>query len=47
MEAHQVSQAEPGDEVADREATMVELEQEHRDRETDLLARISDLDHRA
>jgi hypothetical protein len=33
--------------MADPEATMVELEPEHRDRESDLLAQISDLEERA
>jgi hypothetical protein len=45
--AHRVQRAEPSDEVADPEATMVELEQEHRDQENDLLAQISDLDNKA
>jgi hypothetical protein len=39
--------SEPGDEVADPEANMVELEQEHQDRESNPLAQISDLDDRA
>jgi hypothetical protein len=46
-DAHQVPRAEPDNEVADPEATMVELEQEHRDWESDILAQISDLDDRA
>jgi hypothetical protein len=33
--------------MVDLEATMVELEKEHRDRESDLLAQISDLEDRA
>jgi hypothetical protein len=44
---HQISQAGPDIEAADPDATMVELEQEHQDRESELLAQISDLDDRA
>jgi predicted ATP-binding protein involved in virulence len=40
-------QAELGDEVADPEATMDKLEQEDQDRESNLLAQISNLDDRA
>jgi hypothetical protein len=46
-DTHHVSRAEPGHEVADLGATMVELEQEHQDRESELLAQISDLDDMA
>jgi hypothetical protein len=44
---HQISLARPGIKASDRDATMVELEQEHQDRENELLAQISDLDDRA
>jgi hypothetical protein len=37
----------PSEKVADPAADMVELEQEHLDWESDLLAQISDLDDRA
>jgi hypothetical protein len=47
LDMHLVPRVEPGDKVADPEADMVELEQEHQDRESDLLAQISDLDDRA
>jgi chromosome segregation ATPase len=46
-DVHQISRAEPDIEVADPDATMVELEQEHQDQESELLAQISDLDDRA
>jgi hypothetical protein len=43
MDAHQVQRVEPGDKVTQLEATMAELEQEHRAQESDLLAQVSDL----
>jgi hypothetical protein len=46
-DVHQISWAGPGIKAADRHATMVELEQEHQDRDSELLAQISDLDDRA
>jgi predicted nucleic acid-binding Zn-ribbon protein len=46
-DAHRFQRAEPGYEVVDPEGTMVELEQEHRDRESDLLVQFSDMDNRA
>jgi uncharacterized protein YlxW (UPF0749 family) len=46
-DTQQVSRVEPGNEVVDPDATMVKLEQEHQDRESELLAQISDLDNRA
>jgi hypothetical protein len=46
-DTHQVQRAKPDDNVAQPEATMAELEQEHRARESDLLAQVSDLESRA
>jgi hypothetical protein len=47
LDTHLVPWVEPGDEVANPEDNMVELEQEHRDWESNLLAQISDLEDRA
>jgi hypothetical protein len=44
---HLVPREEPDDEVANPQANMVDLEQEHQDRESDLLAQISNLEDRA
>jgi hypothetical protein len=44
---HQIARARPGNGATDPEATMAELEQEHQDRESELLAQISDLEDRA
>jgi hypothetical protein len=38
LDTHLVPRAEPGNEVVDPEDDMVELEQDHHDRESDLLA---------
>jgi hypothetical protein len=38
LDAHQIARARPGNEAADPDATMAELEQEHQDRENELLA---------
>jgi chromosome segregation ATPase len=43
---HQIARARPGNEAADPDATMDELEKEHQDRECELLAQISDLEDR-
>jgi chromosome segregation ATPase len=45
-DVHQIARARPGNEAADPDATMAELEQEHQDRESELLAQISDLEDR-
>jgi hypothetical protein len=38
LDAHQIARARPNNEAADPDATMAELEQEHQDRESGLLA---------
>jgi hypothetical protein len=47
LDVHQISQVGPSIEAADPDATMVELEEEHQDRESKLLAQISNLDDMA
>jgi hypothetical protein len=46
-DVHQIAWARPGKRAADPDATMAELEQEYRDRESELRAQISDLKDRA
>jgi uncharacterized coiled-coil protein SlyX len=43
---HPIAQARPNNEAVDPDTTMAELEQEHQDWESELLARISDLEDR-
>jgi hypothetical protein len=44
---HQIARARLDNRAADPDTTMAELEQEYRDRESELLAQISDLEDRA
>jgi chromosome segregation ATPase len=45
-DVYQIARARPNNEAADPDATMAELEKEHPDRESELLAQISDLEDR-